>query len=118
MTNGSQAPDLTAFLRAVFLAGEVALGLDTHDIELVEAAWSIPDAVASSHGWVLALKNGRRVYVEYTLDEGGARFAEELEMMDLRPGQTYPELEDNTRVFWYRPDNLNRHLGLRRPSLH
>lgn len=53
MTNGSQAPDLTAFQRAVFLAGEVDLGLDVHDIELVEAAWSIPDAVASSHGWVV-----------------------------------------------------------------
>lgn len=67
---------------------------------------------------VIARLGGRRVYVEYTLDDSGGRFAEELEMTDLRPEQTYPELEDETRVFWYRPDHLNHHLGLGRPSLH
>lgn len=118
MTNGSQASELAAFLRALFLAGEVARGLDAHDIALVEAARSIPDTAVPSHGWVLALKDGRRVYVEYTLADSGGRLAEELETTDLRPEQTYPELEDDTGVVWYRPDHLNHHLGLTPASLH
>jgi hypothetical protein len=53
--NGSQASDLTAFLRALFLAGDHAFGLDSHDIESFEAAWSISDTIVSSHRWVAAL---------------------------------------------------------------
>jgi hypothetical protein len=41
---------------------------------------------------------GRRVYVEYKLDDRGGRLAEELETADLRPGQTYSELGDDTGV--------------------
>ena len=56
------AADLTAFLRALELAGETGLPLRAEDIRLVESAWSIPDTVVSSHGWVVALKDGQRFH--------------------------------------------------------
>lgn len=31
--------------------------------------------------------------------------------------EAYPALEDDTGVFWYRPDFINRHLGLTPPTL-
>lgn len=66
----------------------------------------------------MTLKDSRRVYVEYKLDDRGGRLADELETTNLRPVQTYPELEDGTGVVWYRPYHLNRHLGLTPTSLH
>jgi hypothetical protein len=91
------------------IAGEISLGLKTEDIALVEAAWSIP-AVVSSYGWVLALKDGRRVYVEYTLDDSRPGAPEELELVDLLPDETLPTLDDDdTGVYWYRPASPDRH---------
>jgi hypothetical protein len=46
------------------------------------------------------------------------RVSEELTLTELRPDETYPTLDDDSGVFWYRPDQLNLHLGIRPPSLH
>jgi hypothetical protein len=87
-------------------------------IALVESAWQIPDTVVSSCGWVLALKDGRRLYLEYTIDDTAPGLPEELEVVELRPDETYPALEDDAGVYWYRPDHLNAHLGITPPALH
>jgi len=108
--------DLSAFLRALDLTRESEVPVDADDIAVVETAWTIPDTVVSSHGWVIALKGGRRLYLEYTLDDITSA-AEELALIDLRPDQVYPTLDDDTGVFWYRPDDLNRQLGLMPPTL-
>ena len=112
------AADLTAFLRALELAGETGLPLRAEDISLVESAWSIPDTVVSSHGWVVALKDGQRFHLELTEDDSPAAGREELKLTEMRPHETYPELDDDRGVFWYWPDHINRHLGLTGPSLH
>ena len=74
--------DLTAFLPALELAREGALGIDAAAIRVIESAWSIPDTVVSSHGWVLALKDGRWVHLEYTDDDSRHGAREELELTD------------------------------------
>jgi len=76
-----------------------------------------PGNVVSTYGWVLALKNGRRLYLKYTLN-GTEAGAEQLEIATLHPEQPYPALEDDAGVIWYRPDHINQHLGLRGPRLH
>jgi hypothetical protein len=120
MADEALPPDLAAFLRALELSEEYGHGrIDPDEIALVEAAWEIPDTVVSSYGWVLSLQGGRRIYLEYTIDNtrpGGV--SEELTLTELQPGETYPTLDDDTGVFWYRPDQLNLHLGIRPPSLH
>jgi hypothetical protein len=61
--------DLAAFLRALGVSEEYGRGrIDPDEIVLIETAWEIPDTVVSSHGWVLSLQAGRRVYLEYTID--------------------------------------------------
>jgi hypothetical protein len=58
---------------------------------------------------VLVLNDGRRVYLEYTLDDSEPSTGEELD---------HPVLDSEVGVVWYRPDHINRHLGLTGPSVH
>lgn len=116
--NDNRPAAVTAFRRALELAGEITPGLDVDDITLVESAWEIPDTVVSSHGWVLVLKDGRRLYLEYTLDDTKPGGAEEFQLVELRSGEAYPVLENDAGVFWHRPDSQNRALGFIDPSLH
>jgi hypothetical protein len=122
MADQVRPPDLRAFLRALEVSGgreDGSPGVDIDDIALVESAWQIPDTVVSSYGWVLALGDGRRVYLEYTLDDSGPDAVnEELEMRELQPDETDPVFHDDAGVFWYRPDHINAHLGVAPPSLH
>jgi hypothetical protein len=114
----AESNDISAFLRALALSRERGASISADHIALVETAWTIPDTVVSSYGWVLVLKSGCRLYLKYTLDDtGGAAATEELELVDLRPDEVYPTLDDDTGVSWYRPDDLNRQLGLIPPTL-
>jgi hypothetical protein len=44
-------------------------------------------------GWVIALKDGRRAYLDYTLENTTSPAAEEIELEALGPGQQYPGLD-------------------------
>ena len=118
MPDAARAPDLTAFLRAIALSAELEPGIDVDEIALVEAAWQIPDTVVSSHGWILALRDGSRLYLEYTLDDSRPGAREEVALARLDAETVYPNLENDARVFWYRPDHINAHLGITPPPLH
>lgn len=115
-----RSADLAAFRRALELGAvpDRGFGVSADDIALVESAWQVLDTVVSSHGWVLTLKSGRRLHLEYTLDRTQCSAAEELEIAVLRPGQSRPTLEDAAGVHWCRPDHINAHLGIIPPSLH
>jgi hypothetical protein len=113
--NGSQASDPTAFLRALFLAGDHAFGLDSHDIESVEAAWSISDTIASSHRWVVALADESMSSTSSTTAAAGSPRSSRRRISDrgrpiLSLG-TIPGSSDTALT-------LNRPLGLTPPSLH
>jgi len=120
MQKSSCLVDLTAFRRVLELGGvpDHGFGVSVDDIALVESAWQNLNTVVSSHGWVLALKNGRRLHLEYTLDRAGRGAPEELAIAVLHPEQSRPTLEDAAGVCWYRPDHLNAHLGITPPSRH
>jgi hypothetical protein len=71
--------------------------------------------VASSFGWVVALKDGTRHYLEYTC----AADQSEAEILEIRPvtaSQLVPRLEDDAGVSWYQPDHINHYLGLKSPA--
>jgi hypothetical protein len=69
--------------------------------------------VVSSFGWVVALRDGRRLYLEYTLSdlEGEVEGEpdEELMIAPLAASQAYPVLDNDAGAFWYRPDHINDH---------
>jgi hypothetical protein len=110
--------DMTALLRALEFSAYIDRSLSVDDIALVEAAWQIADTLVSSYGWVLAMNDHSRLYVEYTLDDIAPGLPEELEALELRPHETYPTLESDAGVVWYRPDHINEYFGITPPSLH
>jgi hypothetical protein len=120
MADREEPTDLLALMRAIYLSREQFLheGIHVEQIALIEAAWEISDTVVSSHGWVLSMTGGSRVYLEYTLDGTKSGASEEIELRDLKPDEAFPTLDSNAGVFWYRPDHINRHLGITPPSLH
>lgn len=100
------------------LSAALDRGFSVDEIAMVEWAWHAGRDRLSSYGWVLTLKSGRRVYLEYALDEAGAAAVDDLHLVDLRPDQAYPPSEDVRGVSWYRPDDLNRRLGSTGGRLH
>jgi hypothetical protein len=120
MRESLRAVDLAAFLRALKLGAvpDAGFGVSVDDIALVESAWRNLDGAVWSHGWVVALKDGRRLHLEYTLDSTRRSGPEELEIAMLRPEQSGPTLEDDAGVYWYRPGDINAYLGIAPPSLH
>ena len=108
----NQPINVTSFLRACALAPTVDASFDPSDVTLIESAWQILDMAVSSFGWVVAMTGGRRLYLEYTLDDTKQGAPEELEVIPLAAGEPYPTLEDGAGVYWYRPDHINKHLGL------
>ena len=123
MEDFARPADLAAFLRALELSADredgIGTGIDAGNIALVESAWQIPDTVVSSYGWVMLLEDGRRLYLEYTLDDSRYETVEEeIDIRELRPDESYPALDDDTGVFWYRPDHINAHLGVAGRALH
>jgi hypothetical protein len=118
MQDSSCAFDLTTFLRALKLGAVPGdgFGVSIDDIALVESACRILDSDVPSYGWVLALKNGRRLYLEYSPERHGS--PEELKIAMLRPEQSGPGREDDAGIHWYRPDHLNAYLDITPPYLH
>src|SRR5258708_22576299 len=99
--------DLAWFLHAAELAPTIDAGFALEDVQHVEAAWQILDGDLGSFGWVVAMRDGRRLYLEYTMDDTGEGRPADLSVTPLAEGQTYPTLDDDTGVFWYRPDHIN-----------
>lgn len=120
MPESSNAVDLATFLRALTLGAVPGndYGVTIDDIALVESACRIFETAVPSYGWVLVLKDGRRLYLEYTLDDTRRESPEELQIAPLRPEQSGPAFRHGTGVHWYRPDHINAHLGITPPRLH
>lgn len=111
-------PALALFLRALEFARDIPGGFRADDVVLAESAWSVLDTVVSSHGWVLALHDGRRIHVQYEIDVTRSCLCEEFKLTALEPNEVYPLFDDHADVFWYQPDFINRHLGITSPLLH
>jgi hypothetical protein len=72
-------PPLQSLVRAVDLADKEGWDLALVDIVRIEARWEMVDACSTSHGFVLALTDGRRAYLQYVSDEE----VEEVEILPM-----------------------------------
>lgn len=107
--------DVQHFLNALLLVAELEHGFGLHEVERVEEAWQIVDADIASHGFVVALQDGRRVYLEYTADDMSDAPGEEIDLSDLAPGMERPDLaEAGYGVHWYRPEQIAFYLAAAR----
>lgn len=107
--------DVQHFLNAMlFVAEREDDGFGLHEIVRVEEAWEIVDADIASHGFILALEDGRRVYLEYTLDHFEGCAQEEIDLVELAPGMERPDLSEGGGVNWYRPERIALYLAAQR----
>jgi hypothetical protein len=110
------AADLACFLRAAQLAPTMQSDFALAKVGRVEAAWQVDTLDDATFGWVVAMRDGRRFYLEYTMEDAEAGRPEEFQVSALPDGRTYPELDRALGVHWYTPDHINKHLGLVRPT--
>jgi len=113
MMNAIVPLDLTYFLLA---REQIA---DLSPLSTVESAWHSSKGTVRMFGWVVALETEKRFYLELELTdvEGQRHQLSDLEITPLATHQRYPD-ELETAVDWYRPDHINRHLGLAERALH
>jgi hypothetical protein len=101
--------ELAALMDAVESAGEEGSGFDLLDIERVEAFWQMLDAFATAHGFVLSLRGGSRVYLQYITASDDDKPVEEIEVLPMS-GERYPDLRGGGIVWIDEVEELNRFL--------
>src|SRR4051794_34143658 len=82
--------EVTYLRRALEIAEQDGLGVRRADVQRVEAIWAIDDGDWNALGVVLALQDGRRIYLDYFFD-----FAEDEEEIDVQPmgDERYPAIK-------------------------
>ena len=92
-------PSHANFFRAVEMAPRLVQGFELADVERIESMWELDDGEAASSGYVIALRYGRRVYLDYyagpdlRADADDAPTIEEVQVTPLAADQKYPQLE-------------------------
>jgi hypothetical protein len=102
-------PILQGFLRAVELASDDDRGFALMDVHHVESSWEIVDFESSAYGFVLALHDDRRLYLQYVCvfsDDD----TEELQILPMQE-EHYPHLDGGSIVWNDDVADLNRFLA-------
>jgi hypothetical protein len=101
------------FFEADVQAALLGRGLRPADIVSVPWAWQLIDGTVSSFGWVVELRDGKRAYLEYSVDEAGQERPEDVAVTILDAYAWRPILSDPA-IHWFEPRHVNRWLGLLR----
>jgi hypothetical protein len=101
--------ELLALMDAVESAAEEKSGFDLLDIERVEAFWEMIEDCSTAHGFVLSLRDGSRVYLQYITAIDDERPTEEIEVLPMAD-ERYPDLKGGGIVWQDEVDELNRFL--------
>lgn len=83
---------MSSLMRACGIAETERDGPAMIDIARIESVWELIDDESTAHGYVIALRGGRRLYLQYvmTFDEDG--IVEEVETLPMTD-ERYPDLE-------------------------
>jgi hypothetical protein len=101
------------FFEADVQAALLRHGFPPADIMSVPWAWQLIDGTVSSFGWVIELRDGRRAYLAYRVDEAGPDGLEDVAVTPLAVDEERPTISD-PGVHWFEPRHVNRWLRLRR----
>lgn len=100
---------MEALLDAVALASEAKYGFDLLDVERVEAFWEMLDVVADAHGFVLALRDSRRLYLQLVSAHDDHEPIDDLEMLPMSD-ERYPQIQGGDIVWSDEVAEINRFL--------
>lgn len=103
--------NLGYFCEAVAHAAKLAHGVSLAEIANVALGWQISDGTVNSFGWVVVLRNGRYMYLQYAVDEEGEPEPRDLVVRTVTSGQSLPPLP-SPGTHWFEPRHVNLALGL------
>jgi hypothetical protein len=83
------------------------------DIVSVPWAWQLVDGSVSSFGWIVELRDGKRAYLEYRVDEAGQDRPEDVAVTVLDADEWRPTVSDPA-IHWFEPRHVNRWLRVLR----
>jgi hypothetical protein len=93
LMGGLVPPALTSLRRALGISAAYDWRLDVEEIERVESMWELLDLDSTSHGFVLALEDGRRCYLQYVMAPGNdGDIVEDVETLPMGD-ERYPDLK-------------------------
>jgi hypothetical protein len=89
---------LRSLLRALELAATEGWGFGPRDVARVEAYWEMLEDDSIAHGFVLTLRAGRRIYLQYIAAYEGDDVDEDVQTLPMRD-ERYP-LIDGGGICW------------------
>jgi hypothetical protein len=97
-------------VEAVAIGAGLAEGFRLRDLACSPAAWQFIDGAVNTYGWVCVLRDGRRAYIEYRVDEDRGAHPENVVVRTLGSDEELPALEDPA-VVWFEPRHVNLMLA-------
>jgi len=101
--------ELAALMDAVESAAEEGSGFDLLDIDRVEAFWQMVEMFSTAHGFVLSLRGGSRVYLQYITATDDEKPIEEVQVLPMAD-ERYPDLKGGGIGWVENVGELNRFL--------
>ena len=93
LMGGLVPPALTSLRRALGISAAYDWRLHVEEIERGESMWELLDLDSTSHGFVLALRDGRRCYLQYVMSPGDDDdIVEDVETLPMGD-ERYPDLK-------------------------
>ena len=98
------------FLEAVTIGAELADGFRLGDLAFAPAAWRRVGAVGDTFGWVCLLRDGRRAYLQYRVDEQHGPYPQNVAVRTLADSEELPAVDEP--AIWFEPRDVNQALAL------
>lgn len=99
LKRASVPPALTSLHCALDISTAHNWRLDLADIDRVESMWELLDLDSTAHGFVLALRTGRRCYLQYVMAPGdNDEPVEDVEFLPM-DNERYPDLRGGG-IWW------------------
>jgi hypothetical protein len=99
------------FVEGIAQAASTKHGVGLRSVKFVPWAWQSIGGRLNHYGWVIRLRDGRRIYLEYKVDKAGAGSPEALCVRPFPASEVVPELSD-PNICWFEPRHVNTALSL------
>jgi hypothetical protein len=83
---------MSALMRACEVGRAERVGPALLEVDRVESAWELIDDASTAHGFVLALRDGRRCYLQYVMTADAGAIDEDVVALPMRD-ERYPDLK-------------------------